>query len=101
MVFLEDRLEWTFLSVVAEFNCGNIEWNCTQSFRLEQYALRGNKIEFGIRVNELLDKPRTRHSVDLDVLACDPLHVRTLHFPGPAARAREARKQEDALLNSK
>src|ERR1043166_7161106 len=55
----------------------DVEGCCPDSLRFGLNFGRGHEDEFGLRIDELFDEPRTRNSVDLDLLTGNPLHVDT------------------------
>src|SRR5256886_10464377 len=59
---------------MPELAMRNIEHGAVVDLRPICVVRQKNEFRFGI--DKLLDQPRTRHSIDFDLLASDPLHIR-------------------------
>src|SRR5216683_6909969 len=95
IVFLQNGLKRTFLSVVSKRHGGNIEWRRPQSLRLAHHLLGVDKIKFCRRVHKLPDHPGARHSIHFDVFTCNPFHVCPLPcLKGPEIFSRLAPERE-------
>src|SRR5258708_29088007 len=77
-VFLQNRLERTFLAVVTQFHGWHIKGHCSEFLRLAHHLLRRNKMKFRLRVNNFSDRPGARHSIDLYMFTRNPLHTPSL-----------------------
>src|SRR5216683_2996991 len=82
IVLLQNRLEGTFLAMVAQLYRRNVKWRGPQLLRFAHHLLRRHKMKFRCRVNKLPDQPWARHSIDLYMFTRDPLHSR--HSPTSA-----------------
>src|SRR6266852_5212213 len=78
IVFLQNRLEGTFLAMVAQLYRGNVKWRRPQLLRLAHHLLRRHEMKFRRRVHKLSNQPRARHSIDLYMFTRNPIHVRPL-----------------------
>src|SRR5712692_2973072 len=74
IVFLQNRLEGTFLAMMPQLYRGNVKWRSSQLLRLAHHLLRRHKMKFRRRVHKLSNQPGARHSIDLYMLTRDPLH---------------------------
>jgi hypothetical protein len=74
IVFLKNGFEGTLLSVMTEFDTGNVKRYCVQSFRFLNDIFCRNKVELGAGVYESLDQPWTGHTVNFNVLTRNPFH---------------------------
>src|SRR5260370_30319406 len=80
IVFLQNRLEGTFLAVVPQFHRGDVKGRGLQLLRFAHHLLCRHKIKFRLRVHELSDQPGASHSIDLYVFTCDPFHLPSLQI---------------------
>src|SRR5262245_17514407 len=74
VVFLDDRIERTFFTVVAEFDAGNV---VRDGARLARHALDladRSEQEFRIAIDERANEPRTGNAIDFYISACNPFH---------------------------
>src|SRR5258708_24885490 len=74
-VFLQNRLERTFLAVVTQFHGWYIKGHCSEFLRLAHHLLRRNKMKFRLRVHKVSDQRGARHSIDFYIFTRDPLHT--------------------------
>src|SRR6266852_3826332 len=79
-VFLQNRLERTFLAVVTQFHGWHIKGHCSEFLRFAHHLLRWNKMKFRLRVHKFSDQPGARHSIDLYMFTRNPLHTPSLHI---------------------
>src|SRR5260370_1247443 len=80
IIFLQNRLERTFLAVVTQFHGWHIKGHCSEFLRLAHHLLRRNKMKFRLRVHKFSDQPGARHSIDLYMFTRNPLHAPSLHI---------------------
>src|SRR5436190_1572385 len=74
-VFLNKIIERAFVIVMGEFHVWYIKWNRIQFVSLRFDVDKWNIKDFGLRINETLDEPRTGYPVNLGSFPCDPFHT--------------------------
>ena len=60
---------------MPELDIGHVERCGVFAFGRRDDLIGRDEKEFSLRINELLDQPGARHSVDLHVLPGDPFHL--------------------------
>jgi hypothetical protein len=73
-MLLHESIERALLVVVAELHPFDIVRCCAFALGHFHHLVLGHEQKLGIRIDELLDEPRTCDPIYLYTLACDPLH---------------------------
>ena len=76
VVFLDDRVERTFVAMVTEFDAGNVVRDGTGLARHARHLTDRNEQELRIPIDKRAYEPRTGDAVDLHIGACNPFHCR-------------------------
>src|SRR6267378_3822150 len=82
LVFLQDVVKRTAISIVCVLYIRQIKGNGAQLFGLLNNLIEWNKHDFRFPINKTFDQPGTCDAVNLRALACDPSHTRIRRIKG-------------------